>query len=163
MIVLYLAAIVAANLSVAHFGPEAAIYNAFLFIGLTLVTRDRLHDSFGKHRFLKMLGLILAGAALTYAINPAGSKIAIASAAAFLAAELVDYLIYHVFEDRDWLTRSNASNIPSAMVDSIVFPTIAFGAFSATITFSMFAAKVAGGVLFSLLLVRRARRGAVSA
>ena len=46
---LYLAAIVLANLSVAHFGPASTPYNAFLFIGLNLATRDRLHDLWGKH------------------------------------------------------------------------------------------------------------------
>jgi hypothetical protein len=36
---LYLAAIVAANLAVAHFGPGSSIPIAFLLVGLDLTTR----------------------------------------------------------------------------------------------------------------------------
>lgn len=44
MILMYLAAIVAANLLVARFGPSVVVLNAFLFIGLDITTRDSLHD-----------------------------------------------------------------------------------------------------------------------
>ena len=47
-VVLYLFAIVAANLLVARFGPSVTIINAFLFIGLDLTTRDGLHEAWGK-------------------------------------------------------------------------------------------------------------------
>ena len=40
---LYLVAIIAANLLVAKFGPAISIVNAFLFIGLDLTARDKLH------------------------------------------------------------------------------------------------------------------------
>jgi hypothetical protein len=43
----YLAAIVAANLLVAH-DPSWVYVNGFLFIGLDLTTRDVLHDRWGK-------------------------------------------------------------------------------------------------------------------
>ena len=45
LIILYLSAIVAANLLAARYGPWATVLWAFLFIGLDLTTRDRLHTS----------------------------------------------------------------------------------------------------------------------
>jgi hypothetical protein len=60
LIALYLAAIVAANLSVAYFGPASTIVNAFLFIGLDLTARDRLHDAWhGRGLAWKMTLLII--------------------------------------------------------------------------------------------------------
>lgn len=44
-VIMYLVAIVLANLTVAAFGPRMVIVNAFLFIGLDLTARDRLHDA----------------------------------------------------------------------------------------------------------------------
>lgn len=48
--------------------------------------------------------------------------------------------------------RVNGSNVPAALVDSIVFPTIAFGALLPWIVLGQFAAKVLGGFVWSLLL-----------
>jgi hypothetical protein len=64
LVAAYLAAIVAANLSIAHWGPKAAVYNAFLFIGLDLVTRDRLHDLWRGRLIRNMAALIATGSAL---------------------------------------------------------------------------------------------------
>ena len=47
-VALYLAAIVAANLLVATYGPAVAVLNAFWLIGLDLSLRDRLHDRWAK-------------------------------------------------------------------------------------------------------------------
>ena len=49
------------------------------------------------------------------------------------------------------------SNVFGALVDSLVFPTIAFGGFLPWITLGQFAAKVAGGFLWSLVLGLRKR------
>lgn len=49
-VLVYLIAIVAANLSVAYFGPQATIVNAFLLIGLDLSTRDKLHELWRNDR-----------------------------------------------------------------------------------------------------------------
>jgi len=53
LVSLYLVAIVAANLSVAYFGASASIFNAFLFIGLDLTTRDLLHEQWRTVRRLR--------------------------------------------------------------------------------------------------------------
>jgi queuosine precursor transporter len=65
-VVLYLAAIVAANLTVAAFGPGVSVVNAFLLIGLDLTVRDRLHDAWeGRELWLRMAVLIATGGAIS--------------------------------------------------------------------------------------------------
>ncbi len=152
-VVLYLAAIVAANLLVAQFGPSATVVNAFLFVGLDLTTRDRLHDAWhGDGLLWKMAALIAAGSALSWLVNRDAGQIALASFVAFAAAATVDALAYHLLRNRAWWQRANGSNILSAAVDSVVFPTLAFGALLPVIVLGQFVAKVAGGALWSVLL-----------
>ena len=153
LIALYLAAIVAANLTVTAWGPSASIVNAFLFVGLDLVARDRLHDRWRGHALApRMALLIVAGGLLSMALNAAAWRIAVASSLAFVAAATVDALTYHALHRRPYLQRVNGSNIASAAVDSILFPTLAFGALLPRVIAGQFAAKVAGGALWALLL-----------
>jgi len=152
----YLAAIVLANLSAAHFGPGASIVNAFVLIGLNLASRDRLHDLWGQHVARNMLLLIVVGGALSWALNAGAGRIALGSVLAFMLSEGVDAFVYHRQHHRPYLVRSNLSNVFGAAVDSLVFPVIAFGGFPLLIIAAQFAAKVLGGLLWSLLLNRRA-------
>jgi uncharacterized PurR-regulated membrane protein YhhQ (DUF165 family) len=154
LVLLWLAAITAANLISAHFGPEASIYNAFALIGLTLVIRDRLHDAWKTYRVVKMGALILTGSVLAYVVTPSAGQIGIASAVAFFASESVDGIVYHLVRFWPWLERSNLSNFFGAAVDSLIFPTIAFGGLLWGITVGQFTAKVAGALLFTLLIQR---------
>jgi queuosine precursor transporter len=163
LVPLYLAAIVAANLITTHYGPEASVYTSFAFIGLILTTRDRLHDLWPTNRVPKMAALIVAGAVLSYLLNQDAVKIAQASCIAFAAAESVDFLTYSALIRWEWLQRSNISNFLSAAVDSLVFPTIAFGGVMWGITFGQFTAKVGGGLLFSLILAHHRRREVATA
>lgn len=158
----YLAAIVAANLSIAHWGPEAAVYNAFLFIGLDLTTRDKLHDLWRGRLIRNMALLIAAGSALSYVLGralgsgPFVGRIALASMIAFGAAAIADSLLYHVLRDRPWYERANQSNIAGAAVDSLVFVALWPFGFAFTYAFTLFAAKVAGGVVWSFVLAKGA-------
>ncbi len=150
--VLYLAAIVTANQVTAHYGPEASIYNAFLLIGLDLTTRDALHEAWGKDRWRNLGLLIVAGSLLSYAVNADAAKVALASAVAFGAAGAVDTLVYQAARRLPWVERASVSNVASSTVDSLVFPTIAFGGLMWGVTFAQFSAKVAGGFVFALAL-----------
>lgn len=157
LVVVYLVAIVAANLSVAYFGPIVTPINAFLLIGLDLSLRDKLHDQWtGRQLWPRMFALVLTGSALAFFINPAARQIAIASAVAFGAAGLVDAVIYQALGGRSRLTRMNGSNTISAAVDSLVFPTLAFGAFMPAIVIAQWIAKVGGGAVWAWVLTRRA-------
>jgi hypothetical protein len=151
-VILYLVAIVLANLSVAAFGPAVVIINAFLFIGLDLTARDHLHDAWrGNHLLLKMTALIASGSILSWALNRDAGQIALASFIAFAAAAVVDTAVYQLLGKYPRWLRINGSNIPSALVDSLVFPTLAFGAFLWPIVLGQFAAKTLGGFIWSLV------------
>lgn len=149
LVALYLTAIVAANVTVAWFGPSVVIVNAFLWIGLDLTTRDALHDRWkGRSLWPRMLALIVAGGLLSWLVNRDAGVIAVASTVAFLAAGLTDALVYRVLGERSRRLRVNGSNTLSAAVDSLVFPTIAFGAFLPALVVGQWLAKVIGGAVW---------------
>lgn len=152
-VLMYLAAIVAANLTVAMWGPSMTVVNAFLFIGLDLTARDKLHDAWhGNGLVWKMGALIATGSVLSWLLNQAAAQIALASFVAFAAASVVDTVAYHMLRNRVWWQRVNGSNVLSAAVDSVLFPTIAFGALLPVIVLGQFAAKVLGGAVWSWIL-----------
>ena len=153
-ILIYAVAMTLANLSVAAFGPAISPVNAFVLIGLDLALRDWLHV---RLRAWQMLALIVAAGVLTYALNPAAGEIAVASSAAFTAAALVDWLTFSRLRG-SWLFRANGSNVAGAAVDSLIFPTLAFGALMPHIVLLQFVAKVLGGSLWAALLARTAQR-----
>ena len=153
-VLIYAAAMTAANLSIAHFGPWVSPINAFLLIGLDLALRDWLHV---RLKAWQMLALIVAAGVLSYALNPAAGKIAVASSAAFTAAALVDWLTFARLRG-SWLFRANGSNVAGAAVDSLIFPTLAFGALMPHIVLLQFVAKVLGGALWAALLARTVPR-----
>ena len=161
-VILFLTAIVLANLSVAAFGPSVAILNAFLFIGLDLTARDQLHEAWrGKRLLPKMALLIASGSILSWLLNRNAGQIALASFVAFAAAATVDALVYHLMGRYPRWLRINGSNSPSALVDSLIFPTLAFGSFLWPIVLGQFAAKTLGGFIWSLVFRWLDRRPAV--
>lgn len=149
MSVIYVLAICAANFSVHVFGPLVTPLNAFLFIGLDFVIRDKLHERIG---ILRMFCLIAIAGVISFAVNPATDMIAIASVAAFALAATADATVYQALIKKPWLVKSNGSNIASSAVDSVIFPLIAFGAFLPWVVAGQFIAKVFGGAIWSWLL-----------
>lgn len=152
-IAIYAVAMTVANLTVAAFGPWVSPINAFFLIGLDLALRDWLHV---RLRTWQMGALIAGTGVLTYVLNPAAGMIAIASAAAFTAAALVDWTVFSRVTG-SWFKRANVSNVAGAAVDSLVFPTIAFGALLPHIVLLQFVAKVAGGAAWAWLINRFVR------
>jgi len=153
--IIYLMAIVAANLTLLYFGPVASIYNAFFLIGLDLALRDKLHDEWhGNQLWLRMGALILTGSMITIVLNIDALTIAIASAVAFAVSASGDGLIYHLLKNRTYLLRSNSSNVVGAALDSLIFPTLAFGTLMPEIVLGQFLAKTLGAGLWSILLLR---------
>ena len=146
----YAAAMLLANFSVAAFGPSVTGINAFLWIGLDLALRDWLHV---RLRPWQMAALIGATGLLTYLLNPAAGRIAAASAVAFGASSLADWAVFARLRG-SWLLRANGSNVAGAAVDSLVFPTLAFGGVMPGIVALQFVAKVAGGALWAWLIRR---------
>lgn len=158
LIGMYLAAIVAANLLVAAFGPTVAVVNAFVLISLDLTSRDALHEAWrGRHLAWKMAALIAAGSLLSYALNRSAGPIALASFVAFAVSAGLDSLAYALLHERAYLIKVNGSNIVSAAADSLIFPALAFGLpLLWPIVLGQFVAKVIGGALWAYVLSRRA-------
>jgi len=149
-LIAYAAAMTVANLLVASFGPSISPINSFFLIGLDLTLRDWLHV---RLKTWQMGFLIVGTGALTYLLNPAAGMIAVASAASFLVAALVDWAVF-AKASGSWFKRANVSNTAGAAVDSLLFPTIAFGVLMPEIIAMQFAAKIAGGFGWSLLLAK---------
>jgi queuosine precursor transporter len=154
LISLYLMAIITANLLTTYFGAWFSIINAFVFIGLDLTTRDYLHEIWNKNRWLKMGLLIVSGSILSWLLNKDSGMIAIASFVAFALAAITDTIIYTLLHKKSFIVKCNGSNILSSLVDSITFPTIAFGSFLPLIVLGQFTAKVGGGFIWSLIIRR---------
>jgi hypothetical protein len=155
LVAIYIAAMVTANLMVWWLGPWFSPVNAFLLIGLDLTLRDVMHERFTRWQ---LAGVICVGGLLTWVLNPGAAHIAIASATAFICAAAVDWAVYQALRSRPWLVRSNGSNVVGAAVDSVLFPTIAFGVFMPHIIALQFAAKVAGGAVWSLICAKAQQR-----
>ena len=149
-VLVYAAAMILANLSVATFGPSVTPVNAFVLIGLDLTMRDWLHV---RIKPWQMAALIAITGLLTYALNPAAGKIAAASACAFSAAALVDWATFTRLRG-SWMYRANGSNVAGAAVDSLIFPTLACGALMPQIVLAQFLAKIAGGAIWTWIFNR---------
>lgn len=153
---IYIAALVAANLLVAWLGVWFSLVNAFVLIGLDLSLRDKLHDLWeGDKLPIKMGGLIATASIVSYVINPATGMIAFASLAAFSLSMVADAFAYQYLKGKNWLIRANGSNVAGAAVDSVVFPTIAFGGLMLEIVALQFVAKVGGGYVWSKVLEKK--------
>jgi uncharacterized PurR-regulated membrane protein YhhQ (DUF165 family) len=156
VVVSYLAAITAANLLASRFGPAVAVINAFLFIGLDLSARDRLHEQWqGRTLWPRMLLLIGVGGLLSFLVGGSG-RVALASCLAFILAGIADTLAYRALAHRPWPWRANGSNLLAAAIDSLCFPLIAFGLPAVWgVIIGQFVAKLVGGALWAWLLAAR--------
>lgn len=163
----YLVAILIANLDIVYvqhwFGATDNVRlivttaNAFLFIAFDLTARDGLHDEWHYRRLVpKMITLIATGSLFSWFLNRDAGQIALASFVAFAAAGVTDSCLYHALLKRGWrrYARINGSNVVSASVDSLIFPTLAFGGINWAITGGQLVAKVIGGALWAKLLIR---------
>lgn len=155
-IALYLVAIVAANLIVTWLGAWITPITAFLFIGLDITARDRLHDAWSNKGIVWKMGVLIAtGSILSWVLNRNAGQIALASFVAFAVSGAIDALVYQLVK-ADKLRRVNWSNLASAAVDSVLFPAIAFGwPPSMEIVYGQATAKIAGGLFWSLIITNQ--------
>lgn len=122
-----------------------------LMIGLALVLRDWLHELAG---WKWSVVAVVVGAGMSLLFSP--PAIAIASAVAFLFAEMADLAVYAKLRERSKPVAVMASQIVGAALDSALFVWIAFGSldFSAGTTI----AKIYAGAIVALILWVRQRR-----
>lgn len=160
----YILAITAANWTTSHYGlvpmgfgltATAGTYAA----GLALLLRDVVQDLAG---WRWVLAGIATGAVLTAVTSPA---LALASATAFLLAELLDMAIYTPLRDRGWARAALLSGIAGALVDTYAF--LALAGFP--ITSQSVGGQLVGKALWAtaipvlvVLTIRQVRRAQVS-
>lgn len=94
-----------------------------LMIGLALVLRDAVHETGG---WKLAFAAVLAGGLLSLAVAP--PALALASAAAFVVAEVADLAIYAPLRRKRLALAVMASGAVGAAVDSTIFVWMAFGA-----------------------------------
>jgi len=152
-VLLYLVAIVLANMMALWFGPKITVVNSFMFIGLGLAVRAGLHDEWkGKHLWIKMLALIGAGSLLSFVINKDVGQIALGSFVGFAVSGIVATAVYGLLDKHSRSVQYHGSNVPAVVIDSILFPTIAFGEFLPWIILGQIVVKLAGGFVWNLIL-----------
>ena len=154
-VALYLAAIAAANLLAAQLGPNVTVATAFLLIGFDFSCRDYLQARWeGRTLWLRMLVLIAAGGLISWFLNRDAAQIAVASTVAFVLSSSVDAVVFALIGKRvGRLLRWNGTNLVGAGIDSVLFPTLAFGALLPAVVIGQYVAKVAGGLLWSVVLI----------
>jgi uncharacterized PurR-regulated membrane protein YhhQ (DUF165 family) len=124
---LYMASIVAANLTLALVGVVPVGFGLMapagvLWAGAALTLRDMVQERLGRHA---VLAAIVAAAALSAIVAP---SFALASAVAFALSELADFAIYTPLRARGWwLVAVAGSNTVGLVVDSALFLLLAFG------------------------------------
>ncbi len=103
--------------------PGLMAPSGVLMIGAALALRDVVQEQMGR---AWVTGLITAGAALSLAFSP--PALAAASAVAFLLSELMDFAIYGRLRRRALGWAVLLSGVAGAIIDSLLFSWIAFGA-----------------------------------
>jgi uncharacterized PurR-regulated membrane protein YhhQ (DUF165 family) len=155
---IYMGCIVGANWALERygfvplFGVDSIVVPAGVyFAGLALVARDALREVATRTE----VGLaIFAGAALSYAIEPA---FAVASGVAFLVSEFADAAVYEPFRAKHWASGVWASQIVGSVIDSVLFLSIAFSFGAARSGWFDLTVGKAAMALFGLPLVWGAR------
>jgi len=161
IVITYLLAIVLANLSVAYWGPISTPFNAFVLVAFDLASRDALHERWERYGkwglWWRMLCLIGTGGLLSWLLNAGAGRVAIASIIAFVAAGLVDAVVYAGLKARGKgrVIRANGSNVLSAITDSLVFVGVAFGwPIIWWAALGQILAKICGGAVWTYIFVR---------
>jgi len=133
-------------------GPYIMPIVAFIFIGVDITLRDKIHERWArKGLWWKMGFLICGGSLLSWVTYPEAGQVALASALAFCGAGIVDTFIYHIVRKKSRRAAIHTSNVGSAAIDSLIFPFVAFGILALPIIAMQFAAKVAGGSIFEVV------------
>lgn len=153
---LYLLAVVLANGLVTLFGQSALPFTAFVLIPFDLLARDVLHEKWKKDQlWFRMTLLILSGSLMSYVTSIASARVSLASAISFLLCGFSNAVIYHLLDSLKFnrMIRMNGSNAVAAVVDSIVFPCIAFSSVIMYLSFAQAVSKFIGGLVWTLLFL----------
>lgn len=151
----FLAAFVAANLIVKHFGAYGLWFSSALLIPFDFVARCVIHERYKGWRLIAVLfSLTFAAALITVAFNWNAKNVALGSVAGFSAAQLGAGIFYQYAKrkNKGYMFKVNISDLVAIVLDSIVFQIIAFGVFNPTIAGGQILIKFIGGLLWYWIL-----------
>lgn len=154
-IIIYVGAIILANLLVLWFGKYGLLLSSSLLIPFDFVMRCYFHERWKGTGLVIRLGLLIGSAALaTYLINQNSLSIAIASVVGFIFANIMAGLIYQMLIEKPVFYKVNGSDFAAIMVDSVIFQAIAFGSIDPVVMFGQVAIKMLGGLFWFWILFR---------
>jgi uncharacterized PurR-regulated membrane protein YhhQ (DUF165 family) len=104
------------------FGPSLMAPSGVVMVGIALVLRDLVQRRLGT---AMGVAAIVAGAAVSVALAPL--SLVVASTAAFILSEFVDFAVYTPLARRRLVLAVVASSLVGLVVDSIIFLSLAFG------------------------------------
>lgn len=122
----YVATIFLANWAINTFGVVPIGFGLLapagvFFAGLAFTLRDLTQHELGKRA---AVFAIFLGGGLSLLIDP---RLGVASSIAFLASELLDFVIYSLLHDRSFPLAVAVSNLGGLLLDSALFLLLAFG------------------------------------
>lgn len=141
-----------------HVAPGLVTTAGTFAAGAALLARDLVQDTLGRAWVLA--GIVL-GALLTWTTSPA---LAVASATAFLLAEVTDMAAYTPLRRRGWARAVLASNTIGALVDTLAFLWLAGFPITTAAIGGQLVGKLAWATLLpvaAVLTVRQVRHGHV--
>ncbi|OKI19295.1 VUT family protein [Streptomyces sp. CB03911] len=149
---IYAANVVTARYGMLSIGLGMHATAGTLFAGAALMLRNILQDIWGR---AFVLLAIAAGAALSFTMSPA---LAMASAVAFVVAELADMSVYTPLRKRGWARAVLPASLVGALADTVVFLTLAGFPVAANLPGQMVGKYVATAVPVAVVLTIRAVR-----
>lgn len=156
MVVIYLAAFVAANLFVKHFGAYGLWFSSLFLIPFDFVCRCLFHETWkGKKLILRLLLLTILSSLVTVAINHEAINIAKASCGGFIAAQIAAGIFYQYAIKKSPFIKVNGSDFFAIISDSIVFQYIAFESFNWQVTAGQVAIKFVGGLIWYYIIFKK--------
>lgn len=149
----FIGLVVLANVVTAAYGIVFGLVAAGTFAaGLTFAVRDLLHESGGRWW---VLGAVVVGAGLSaWLSSPA---LALASGAAFVVSELADFAAYAPMRRRNLALAMLVSNTVGAVVDSLLFLSLAGFPLSMWSTQTVIKIAVTLPIVFAVALALRTR------
>lgn len=152
----YVGSIVAANWLTARYGlvpvwPGLLTTAGTYAAGAALLLRDAVQETAGRWA---VFAAIVAGGAISWLMST--PDLALASTVAFAVAELADFAVYTPLRDRGWARAVLASNTVGAVLDTLLFLTLAGFPLTASIVSGQLVGKLLWATLLPVLAVKAA-------
>ena len=154
-IILYLVALVAANLIVKHFGPYGLWFSSAFLIPFDFICRCIFHETWKGYKLVLNLTLLtIVSGIITFVFNHDALNIAVASFAGIVSVQIFAGIFYQIFKKKSFLVKVNLSDLVAIVVDSIVFQMVAFQTINFQVTGGQILIKMLGGLFWFFIIFK---------